>query len=425
MIAQAINRKFTIGNLLVLILSIFLYAWYLLPSIKYTYISTYVGGFAAILCLVIAIMEPQTRHLYKLLLGYVLLYSLLNFFVPGGMIFNIGFLPILENSFFMLPIIMAYDILKRNDRYSSLILIISLSLMFYIVYQATTAVLIEYPGAARDLAQGTDAEKLMEWRFGNVGGFGFSYCAAPIGFALLELTLRSKGIYKFIFGFFLIYVSIVIFLVQYTTLLVFYSIGCMIFLFKEFKSWPIRALILFGCLIIVIFLGEFLSMISDAAAQGGFESLAHHFEDFAGTTEGEELRSKRGDIALAALNIWLDSPIWGNWAVNTPTNSLYLTVMGAHSGVAAILASTGLIGLTLHFTILFLAWKYIRQALVSQECAPLVFDISFLFLIVVDFINPIFSIYEMPLMTFLFVPVVIFYFKKYFLYHAKQKTIRN
>lgn len=426
MIRQTVLRRFHYSDLILLVPAIFLYAWYIFPSIKYQYVSTFVGALAVVLSLAIAIFKPWTRHFYKVLLGVTVAYSLLNFLIPGGMIFNIGFLPILENSFFILPMIMAYDIIVRQDRKSSLILVIALSIMFYIVYQATMIVLVEYPNAARDLAQGTDAQQLMEWRFGNVGGFGFSYCTAPIGLILLEMTLKSKGVYRLIAAFFFVYVSIFIFMVQYTTLLVFYGMGCVILLYRSIKNVALRFFII-GCgILVACFMTEILSMLSEAASMGGFDSLAHHFDDFAGTTQGEELRSKRGNIAVAALDLWLDSPLWGNWAVNTPQSPQYLTVMGAHSGVATILASSGIIGLSLHFIFLFTAWKYIHRALIAQDCNPIVFDISFLFLIIVDFINPIFNIYEMPLMTFLLVPVTILYFKKYFILrrNEKQETCR-
>lgn len=377
--------------------------------------STNVGVFVILLSLLLVLFKPKIRHFYTVLIGVTFLYSLLTFLIPAGLDFNVGFLPVLEHSFFILPMLMAYDIITNQDRKSALLLIILVSVMFYVVYQATMVVLIEFPNAARLLAQGSNAEQLVEWRDANVGGFAFSYCAAPVGLILFEMGLKSKGLVRVVSIFLCVYLSIFIFLTQYTTLLVFYALGCIFLLYLTIKNRTVKiVLILLGC-VVVFFITDILSLIAESTSQGGYNDLAGHFDDFANTSQGEELRSSRNRLAMSALRLWVESPIWGNWAVGLTSSPDYITVMHAHSGVASILASTGIIGLFLHFFFFAIGFRYIRGALIRQNCSPLAFDISFLFLLIVDFINPILTSYEFALMTFLGVPLTIFYFKKYFL----------
>lgn len=408
------QHKISIIGLFIVILSTVIFVWYLIPNIKYQYVSTIVGIGVIALTLIIVLCSPCTRMLYGKLIGITLTYSLLYYFIPGGLVPNIGFLPVLEYSMYIFPIILTFSIISRGARKEAFILIVALSIMFYIVYQATMIMLIKYPFIARDLAQGGSSEKIMEWRMGNVGGFGFSYCAAPVGLLLLELVFKTKRLYKVIFAFLLVYVSIFIFLAQYTTLLIFYAVGTGILIYKNITHPLLRIFLILSLIAFFLFMGDVFSLISNATEEGGFTALSHHFDDMADASQGAILRTSRRKLAIAALKVWLDSPIWGNWGVALPSSPLYMIVMPAHSGVATILASLGVVGLYLHFLFLYYAWKYIHLKLKDRNCRPLVFDVSVIFLVIIDFINPINNLQELALMTFLFVPFTIYYFKKYF-----------
>lgn len=388
-----------------------IFFWYLLPSVKYSFVSTTIALAVIFLSVLILYNYTFTWEIYSKLLLITFIYSLLVWVVPGGMHFKIGFLPVLENSFYILPVLLSYSIINRHDKRESQFFIIILSVVLFIVYNATQIALIENPGVARTLAQGDFSDELMELRFGNVGGFGFAYCIAPIGLLLLQLSFKLRSWKRLIALFLLIYISIFIFLTQYTTLLVFYTIGIGLLIFCNIENKFLRFIIILSLFFTIFYISDILSGLSNFTHEGGYDSLEGHFEDFYGMTQGEDMRSSRGDRASDALKIWLKSPIWGNYDANVPGTMIYPIILGAHSGVATILASTGIIGLFLYFTFLFYCWKPLHVSLKNQNCNPLVLDISFLFLIAVSFINPISSSYELPLIIFLFVPLTIYYLK--------------
>lgn len=387
----------------------------MMPSIQILYYtSTIVGITALVVSFLLCYFYPLAKHLFEVLLFLTLGKCFITFLVPAAFDFNIGFLPLIENSFFILSIILSYVIVKYEFKKVALVLICLIVLTYYIIYSSTTPVLAEYPNAARDLAGGGNPELLLIWRLSNVGGFGFAYCSAPIGLFALEMILKSnKLIIKLIAAFFFCNIAFLIFIAQYTTLLVFFSVCAIYMLYQRIKNKLITTIFIFGVLLFLLFFKDIMFLISNIADGMGLDALSHHFDDFGETAQGSELRSKRDDLAKVALSIWLQSPIWGNWGVATPSNPLYITVMSSHTGVGSLLATSGIIGFGFMSYFLYIGWKYIHGLLLEKYCDSLIFDMSFVFMIIVWFINPITGFYELELMVFSFVPMATFYFNKY------------
>lgn len=396
------------------------FIWIMIPRIHLLYYtSTIVGLSALIISFILSSIYTRAKHLFNILFLLTLGKCIITFFIPAALDFNIGFLSIIENSFYILSIILSYIIIEYKLKKTALILIGIIALSYYIVYSATTPVLATYHNAARDLAGGGDPAQLLIWRLANVGGFGFSYCSAPIGLLALEITIKSnKLLIKILSAFIFCNIAVLIFIVQYTTLLVFFVVCAIFLIYRQLKNKIVTAIIIIGALLFTAFFKDIMFYISEYARGLGLDALSHHFDDFGDTADGRYLRSKRDDLAKVALSIWMESPIWGNWSILVPSNPLYETVMESHTGVGTLLATTGLIGLSLMSSFLYIGWKYIHQLLQKKGCDSLVFDMSFIFMIIVWFINPITGFYELELMVFSFVPLATYRFNKYM--HAKK-----
>ena len=406
-LSRAINATL---NYILVAFTILIFAWIILPSYRMAVVETYVGLTAFIIILLLAFFNPNFRITIRKLFVIILLTCVITFIVPAGFNFNIGFIPLLEYSIFALPAVLGAVFISEKKKWMILFLIIATAYMLFMVVQSTMHVLIEYPSAARDLAQGIDTPQLTEWRMANVGGFGFAYCAAAVGFLLFSLlVLKSNLILKVGYVVLFIYISIFIFLAQYTTLLVFYAVGIGFLIFRRIQSTAIKMILLIITMVIALSLQDIMYAVSDYCNANDLSALGHHFDDFGDALGGKDLRSSRRYLAIRALDIWLDSPIWGMPNCKIPSNINYLPVMEAHSGMASMLASTGIIGVAFTGMFFYSLWNMVRSALKHQNLSTLGFDISTLFMVVVFFINPIFNVSEISVTTFFLVPAVTYF----------------
>ena len=396
-----------VPNYILAALSMLIFAWIILPSFRLAFVEPYAGAITLILTAALALFNPYMRSNIRRIYIVILSVCIITFFVPSGFIFNIGFLPLIEYSIFAFPAILAYVLISERKNTIILSLMAFLAVLVIMVIKSTMQVLIDYPSAARDLAQGIETPQLMEWRMNNVGGFGFAYGVAAIGFLLLSLIMKKSNIvFKTAYIALFVYVSTFIFLAQYTTLLVFYTLGIAFLLFRRINSSALRLILIITGIIILASLKDIMYELANYCNANDLAALGHHFDDFGDAISGKDLRSSRNDLAKRAIDVWLESPIWGVPNSKIPGNVNYLAVMEAHSGVASILGSTGILGLSLTLGFFYLLWKLLRNTLIHRGFSALGLDVSTIFMLIVFFINPIFSAPEISVTTFFIVPAV-------------------
>lgn len=398
-------RHIILGVVLILM------SWYLLPIVKYNIRGPLIALIGFILTVFIYLNAMPLRAFILKLFALISFFSFLYLIIPAGLDLHKAGIMFQGLVMFSTPMIVTYLTLSNKDVKSARFITLMCLVMIFFVFVKTFIELYNDPMVARELARGgREEEMLMMWRFKNVGGLGFAYSIAPLGFLLVDYAIRNRE-FRLLAVVVAFIISIFIFWTQYTTLLFLYIIGILYIIMRRNRSRIIMITAILGTLFCLIALPSLLKWLAEST-QDSFDALAYHISDFSNTLDGGELQSNRGEIASDALNLFLDSPLFGKFNCMDVGSYEYNILLAAHSGVSVMLAQGGVLGFAIYFGFLLLGWKHIRRKLLINGIDPFILDITFVYINAYNIVNSLLAVYELAAITYLIVPLCLYGFQK-------------
>ncbi len=372
-------------------------AVYILPAVK-IYVPYAYAGLLMLVFLPYAMFKLRLRAHY-----YVLLFctSGLVFFVDqfNGLLGPIGSLnEMIRNLRFYLPAIwMVYAFRFCSLKWQRLMLFVFTVIVIYILVKTFIA-LGQNEMICRILAggKGADSFRVRAYRLGNVGGFEFSYMMGIVTIALVWAGLKIRRKFRKLLclaaaglSFFFIIKT------MYTTLLLL-TVGGIILLFVfRTKVLFIRALWVIGGTVAAILLPPLLAYVAELYGKGSF--MAQKFMGMYKALVGgdADAASSRPEHALTALHNWIESPLWGGYAINPATHSLAIN----------LLERTGIIGFLAFVACMTATYKLIIAELKKRGIETLLFSVVFWYVLVLSVLNPIGNSFEVVIAAFFLTPI--------------------
>lgn len=350
---------------------------------------------------------------YAFLLIPFILYELLTMVIAGSSnVFLAGYQVLL----FLLPICLGYSMLRLRPNYGMYSLIIAI--LFSATIVTTVIGCIRNPDAARILATTKTSQDPVAIAFlwQNIGGYNFVYCTVllypcvilaykmkklplifVVIFAALTFTLAINSEYTY--ALLMIIVSTFLLIIRKNM-----SLGRFIMISLIF----IAALFIFRELVALILtrIGE---MIGNPTMTEKMTAI------FLGKEAVESLEDKRGELYMASIQTFLNSPFFGTIARGGGGT-------GGHSFILDNLAQFGLIGAALMGFMYHAAYKVFYRPLKDKPCCSIVFWI-FIQMIILSTINTGMWLHNMCLFT----PIILCWIygaESFSVVHSRRKGIR-
>lgn len=381
------------------VITIFICAWYILPSLKlyldYTAISFILILYFFIFSIKLKLIDSFLSNvlIWSILLG--LMHTLFGF----PMNIKKGLWVVMTQFLTFTPFLIF--LLLNQRKFIWELIIVGASILFLYIYMTfTTVSLISInPNLARFMTSlsVSDNEIVRFYQLKNVGGFGFSYALAMIVVFFWSLIINSNAgkIMNVILVILLVSFLYYILNAQFAILL----IATLIMLFyTTVRSLPEKRLQL------ILGLSISLLIINLPALGYWLTSI------YEGTTIGVKLNillnSDLFDLDRIILYkdsflLFTESPIWGN----DVTGINYNTYNASHSTVLSLLSSTGLLGLLFYFLSFYYIFFYIMR-LIGKESLNKFFIPLMVYFFLISLINPTFELFELYIILFLFAPIV-------------------
>ncbi len=339
----------------------------------------------------------------------VIPYLLLSYFVtyPGD--FKFGFLhPLLLITELLVPAMLCYIVLRRNNQIEYLVIIVGTIIAFTIVYLSSWGALAEDANIMRAMTAGADTDLVMEKRAENVGAFGFSYCCGLLAITFLTLivfpiTKRIEIRALLIVG--LIACLVFAFNAAFATLLLLTILFCAYILYLKMENSIVTILLLFSIPVIYYSLPLILNALSEGYGDSIVgDKMARMNEAIFGSGKIEEFSGARSLDHLIALKEWIKSPLWGsNCSKGTAAYAVYVS----HSTFLAMMVKVGILGTLAYYWTFWNAIKPSVGIYITQARKHYVWPfLGFLFILSV--LNPV-SSPEFSWIGFMFIPVMLNY----------------
>lgn len=303
-----------------------------------------------------------------------------------------------RNIRFFLPILWGcYAIKYTTEKQQKVFLVIFGILVAFILIRTLIALEMD-PWISRILAQSKEASsnEVNEYRRQNIGGFEFSYMMGIIALCLTWSALKVKNIpFKVlsILGVLLCFYYIIE--TMYTTLLLLTFIGVFLLLFLEIKNPIIKGAVVIGAIIMAFSLAPILKFLSTAFDN---ESLLNtKFENLylALVNDNLDLVGSRPEKIMHSFQNWIKNPIFGSY--DSSSNS--------HSLVLSTLETGGIVGFIPWFAMFFYGYNLLKKELKEKGVSAKLIFVSFAFVILLSFFNPIGYVFEVTIAAFFIVPI--------------------
>lgn len=303
-----------------------------------------------------------------------------------------------RNVRFFLPILWGCYALKYTTEKQQKVFLVIFGILVAFILIRTLIALEMDPWISRLLAQSKEASsnEINEFRRQNVGGFEFSYMMGIITFCLTWAALKVKNILLKVFlilGVILCFYYIIE--TMYTTLLLLTFLGVLLLLFLEIKNPIIKGAVVIGAIIVAFSLPPILKILSTA-----FDSkslLNAKFENlYLAVTKGElGLVGSRPEKIMHSFQNWIKHPIFGFYDSNSNSHSLMLST----------LETSGIVGFVPWAAMFFYGYGMLKKELKEKGVSIKLTFVSFAFVILLSFFNPIGYVFEVTIAAFFIVPV--------------------
>lgn len=410
------ERKKTINAPFFLIYIIITILVYILPYSKVT-IPYIISGSLMLIFLPFVIFKQKKWFSYCMVLFIFTAFI----FILDILLGNYGLTDAINESirnirFFIPALWFFYSIKYCNFKHYKILIIFFIFLTFFILIKTLFA-LENNQWISRILAQGkeSDTPEIRFYRLQNIGGFEFSYMIGILTICFVWGAFRSKKLStKVLLSILAIISYYFIIKTMYTTLLLLTTI-CLIIMFYFFiKNKGLKLLFIFSMILIIIILPNIFKSLSlvfnDSLLSEKFMNIYYTL-----TGNGIDSLGSRPILIKNSLNNWLMNPILGGNVINS----------NSHSFIFSILEKNGLIGLSIFIFLFYQTWKLINFNLKKINIELLLFNICFLYFILLSVLNPIGYVFELSIVTFFITPVfsIIIEKSKYNIYKKRRRDL--
>jgi len=369
---------------------------YILPSMKIQ-IPYLISGSLMLLTVVIFLFKTHNLDDYIffiLLSSFVLM--IINW-ITGAYSFVESINQAIRNIRFFIPCLWTVYCIKYCSLKKGKVLLIIFLCVYFMILTKTLDALNSDQWITRILAKSSteDTPEIRAYRLQNIGGFEFSYMTGIIALLFFYGAISFEKIWSKILSLSL-FASCFYFIIKtmYTTLLILTSIGILLMVLFKSKSHIFRlfTVLIFGVLFFT--LPQILLILSEYF-DGSL--LSTKFLQIHDTLTGQGLDSlgSRPEKILSAISLWSQHPIFGS-------NS---TEANAHSLFFETLASSGLAGCSVMVITFIWTYKIIVKEIIGIGIDPMLTRISFVFIGLLSFFNPIGYCFELPIAAFFVAPI--------------------
>lgn len=303
-----------------------------------------------------------------------------------------------RNVRFFLPIFIGCYALKFTTKKQQTFFLFLFGVLVVSILLKTLIELEKDPWISRILAQGSDhtSSEINQFRIENVGGFEFSYMMAVITFCLTWLALKTKKILTRVLAITAVVVCFYYIIeTMYTTLLLLTFIGVVALIFFSVKNKTAKFFLVIGAIAISFLMTPIFEILSSAFPE---DSLLNSKFDmiYRALTEKDisNLGSRPALIAESFEN-WLKAPILGDNYDNLTSHSLIMN----------ILQFSGVVGFIPWVAMFFVGYKMLLKEFKEKAIENDLLIVSFLYVFVLSFFNPIGYVFEVTIAAFCIVPM--------------------
>lgn len=284
------------------------------------------------------------------------------------------------------------------------ILVVVLSADYLFVAINTFFQLDKNPYLARQLSTSSTSKEAIfgAKMFYGIGSFSYFYALVPV--ILLLVFLLLSGSKRKILIIALVFFAINLMLVaSFTISIIFTSLFVLLMSLRMYsKNYKIILFFLSPIFIIIIYSGvipsffDYLSKLDNISyvIAGRFSELADFFSNQ--TTSKSDL-VMRFDLYSVSLNTFFNSILWGAFGFRAGEYD----IIGGHSGWLDLLASYGLLSITI---IIFFIREYMNSLRIVGEKLQIYVKTYWAYFLLVGIINPIFSA-NIFVMWFIYIPL--------------------
>lgn len=333
--------------------------------------------------------------------------------------FGVKTLTVAIPMFFLGIIINQYYMYYKKD-FNSLGKIALLSMVMYIIGSVQTYLgLLRYPGASRGLAGGVytqDMSLAFLYKQLGIGGFGYIYAACliliAVAYPLIRKNAKWSGRYRAVSIVAVLVMTIMLLKAAYATAIILILVGLILAMVVKNRRTFIAIMVL-ATLVLLFFpqqlVGEFL--LKFAGLFSGSRSLYVRFTEvamsFLSDTGGANFGA-RLSLYEASVTSFLKHPLFGIYGpLGGGLDPNSYSVIGGHSGWFDLLGFYGLFaGIPLFFAMYFNIKKHLNFFKDGIFYGSILVT-SFMF-VVMGFLNPNLSIFEIGFAQFCIVPAIPF-----------------
>jgi len=392
-------------NLFIIIFSCVIASYYILPMVRYSVQPKLIVALGIIFLFVYYFFEKAIlKTILSFAFCFFMLFLIYYFFTyPDDMNKSVG---IITQSFLSTLPLFLFMFLQKYGRKNNKPIIVIVSLMIAYVLINTYIALLFNPNITRILAYGASNEyNLNIYRMHNIGGFGFSYAVGFLSVYLFWQVInkkRNRIFFLLCFAFSLMYLIST----QYFIDILVVFTGMSIILFQSIKNSFWRMFSITFMIILIFALPYIFYWIADIVNS---LSLREKFYEIAeimqsGTILGSSTLARKA-VYMQSFNAFLSSPIIG---ITIGVDTGIYDIVGNHSTVFDFLATTGIIGTSIYGVLIFVVNKNIVRILMNVSVkVKTLFSVCIFLYLVISFLNPIFSTFEISGMLFFYIPMIL------------------
>lgn len=289
------------------------------------------------------------------------------------------------------PIIIGVIIKDKSKKYQKYFIIVEVALFLFILFITSTQMFAN-PYIVRMLANGN--EEFNTYRLQNIGGFGFCYAICFLTIFLIGVLILTKVRHKFLLKSIIAYFLLFLVISEYFTALILIVVFALAFLYKRKGSISIITTILVVILLVVLnCIPYFVTSTNSTVVEKIVEVSNLIFRQSTGVST-----TARSEVYSVSFEAFANNPLIGLNIYDS-----YSYSVGSHSSILDTIAKVGIIGGSIYYIIISLAWKTCN-GLFQDKKKKQIMNHVFLSYLVCAFLNPAFIAYEIEYFTFALIP---------------------
>lgn len=400
------------------LISIVFYAFYFFIPASPLFLPSFLYALIRILIIVsfsvAMVLDLKNAVLYFSELLLMVLLCLLYWFGKKDVLSLNGY--VLNWIYIFLPIGYVTFFRTHEFHYSEIRIVYFVTLITVIVTVSTSIIyLLENPASARYLATSSNVGNELI-RVHNVGDFSFFYCCVflAIAFLWLAMQITNRKVFRFII---VIVILIGVAYSQFSTALFLLLIGIVLLVFAQ--SGKKRALLFIPLIFIVSSFKTIMEWVSEFLTSIGLNDIAlkiSYYLIYSSSRRTEGDLTARISLYSTSFLQFAKNPLFGN--MFEPEQ-----IRGDHSEILDFLATTGIIGASIFFLYIFIAYKLMSRVARTREEASLIKVLTIIY-VLLALVNP--CLYSSPIQFgYLFFPVIVIFLHRQFEYRINCNSNGN